>query len=76
MDRIPKYIPSRDRVVRLDRCRGKALFEYVRVLADTGDDRAASFLDALAAGAFDGAQSDTGLKAFVRPYATVEKAAP
>lgn len=29
MDRIPKYIPSRDRVVRLDRCRGKALFEYV-----------------------------------------------
>ena len=34
---------------------------------------AASFLDALAAGAFDGAQSDTGLKAFVRPYTTVEK---
>jgi hypothetical protein len=68
--------PARDRSVRLTRDRGKALYEYVRVQAETGDDRAASFLDALAAGAFDDAQSDTGLRLFVRPYTTVEKGVP
>ena len=41
------------RAVRLTWHRGKALYEFVRARADTGDDCAASFLDALAAGAFD-----------------------
>jgi hypothetical protein len=50
---MPKYIPARDRMVRLDRRRGNALFEFVRKLADAGDMKAAAFLDALLAGAFD-----------------------
>jgi hypothetical protein len=68
MDRMPEYIPARDRVVRLDRRRGHALFEFVRQLADDGDDRAGSFLDALRAGAFDDPPRDSGLRLFVRPY--------
>jgi hypothetical protein len=69
MDRMPKYLPQRDRIIRLDRRRGNALFEFVRQLADDGDDRAGSFLDALHAGAFDDAPSagDSGLRLFVRP---------
>jgi hypothetical protein len=76
MDRMPRYIPARERSFRLTRHRGKALFEFVRAQADMGDERAASFLDALAAGAFDDAQSDTGLRIFVKPYTSAEKASP
>jgi hypothetical protein len=68
MDRMPKYLPHRERVVRLDRHRGHALFEYVRQLADDGDDRAGSFLDALHAGAFDDPPSQSAVQSFVRPY--------
>jgi hypothetical protein len=53
MDRMPKYIPARDRVVRLDRRRGNALFNFVKALADAGGQKAAAFIDALLAGAFD-----------------------
>jgi hypothetical protein len=49
---MPRYLPQRERVVRLDRRRGHALLEYVIQLANGGDDRAASFLDAVAAGAY------------------------
>jgi hypothetical protein len=53
MDRMPKYIPARERIVRLDRRRGNALFNFVKALADSGDQKAGAFLDALLAGAFD-----------------------
>jgi hypothetical protein len=66
MDRMPKPI---DRTIRLDRRRGAALLRFVQGLA-AGDDRAASFLDALAEGAYDDAPpsaGDSGLRLFVRP---------
>jgi hypothetical protein len=69
MDRMPKYIPARDRVVRLDRRRGHALLEYVIQLANGGDGKAASFLDAVAAGAFDKPPSRSAVASFVQPYA-------
>jgi hypothetical protein len=53
MDRMPKYIPARERSVILDKRRGNALLRYVEALADAGDQKAAAFLDALLAGAFD-----------------------
>jgi hypothetical protein len=50
---MKKHTPAIERVVFLDRRRGNALFNFVKALADAGDPRAAAFLDALLAGAFD-----------------------
>jgi hypothetical protein len=44
MDRMPRYIPARDREIRLNRRRGNALLDYVKGLADSGDQKAGGFL--------------------------------
>jgi hypothetical protein len=71
MDRMPRYIPARDRIVRIDRRRGAALFAYVEKLAYSGDQRAGAFLDALLAGCFDEPPPDdvrdSGIRTPARP---------
>jgi hypothetical protein len=69
MDKMPRYLPQRDRTIRLDRHHADALLRFVRNLAFDGDDKAAAFLDALLAGAFDEPPSagDSGLRLFERP---------
>jgi hypothetical protein len=76
MDRMPRYIPARERIIRLDKRRGAALFEYVKKLADGGDAKACAFIDPLLAGAFDvprdGAARDSGIRLAMLPN-TVDK---
>jgi hypothetical protein len=69
-DRMPRYIPARNRIVPLNRYRGAALLEFVRKLADGGDQRAMAFYDALMSGAFDpppDGGGDTGIRLNPRP---------
>jgi hypothetical protein len=52
-DRMPKYIPARERSIQLNKRRGDAMPRDIENLADAGDLKARAFLDALFAGAFD-----------------------
>jgi hypothetical protein len=70
MDKMPRYIPARNRIVPLNRYRGAALLEFVRKLADGGDQKAMAFYDALMSGAFDpppDGAGDSGIRNPARP---------
>jgi hypothetical protein len=72
MNHMPKYLHPREQTVHLDRRRGRACYEYVQQVANDGDDKALSFLDALHGGAFDECAADSRFRLFVRPF-TVAK---
>jgi hypothetical protein len=78
MDRMPKYIPARDREIRLTRRRGIALLNFVKALADAGDLKAGAFLGAMRDGAFDPPRDgdrDSGIRLVPRP-STVRPSEP
>jgi hypothetical protein len=57
---MKKHTPAIERVVFLDRRRGNALFDFVKSLADAGDEKAAAFLNKLLGGGFDWPQDEPG----------------
>jgi hypothetical protein len=53
MDRMPRYIPARERSIHLSKRRGDAMLRYIERLADAGDQKAVEFLNKLFSGGFD-----------------------